>query len=197
MVVGVHRARLTTPPAGQFVGTVGDYLIEIHVGLGAAAGLPDHQGKLVVVPPSDNLVAGLADQQAVCFGEHTERAIGARGGFFYQCEVVDECERKALAANPEMLQGTLGLWPPERRRVDGDLAKRVPFAARRAHRRAAGHVKRIGRAMAASLIGRWEQSEVRGVDIADNHGAAFVLPQYVDTGRRDLEAADIDAHGNH
>ena len=45
--------------AGQLDGAVGDHLVGVHVGLGAAAGLPDAQREMVVERSRDHLVGGL------------------------------------------------------------------------------------------------------------------------------------------
>src|SRR5690606_35529244 len=49
VVVGVHRALATALAGGDLVGPTGDHLVDVNVALGAAAGLPDHQGKLVIM----------------------------------------------------------------------------------------------------------------------------------------------------
>ena len=62
VVVGVDRALAAARTTGQLVGASGDDLIDVHVALGAAAGLPDHQRKLIVVLTMKDLVRGLFDQ---------------------------------------------------------------------------------------------------------------------------------------
>ncbi len=62
VVVGVHRALAATCSAGQFIGAPGNDLVDVHVALGAAARLPDHQRKLIVVLAVEYFVGGLFDQ---------------------------------------------------------------------------------------------------------------------------------------
>ena len=47
--------------AEQLVGAVGDHLVDVHVGLGAGAGLPHDQRELIVELAVDDLLRGLDD----------------------------------------------------------------------------------------------------------------------------------------
>ena len=49
VVVGMDLAALAALAAQELAGAIGDDLVHVHVGLRAAAGLPDDQGKLGVV----------------------------------------------------------------------------------------------------------------------------------------------------
>ena len=61
MVVGVDRA-LAAARAGQLlIGIAGNHLIDVHVGLGAAARLPDDERELVVERAGDDLLRGILD----------------------------------------------------------------------------------------------------------------------------------------
>ena len=62
--------------AEQLVGAVGDHLVEVHVGLGAGAGLPDHQRKLVVELAVDHLARRADDGAGAARIEQAEFAIG-------------------------------------------------------------------------------------------------------------------------
>ena len=64
MIVGVNLAAHSSLAAQQFAGAVGDHFVQVHVGLRAAAGLPDDERKLVVVPPGDHLVGRGDDRLA-------------------------------------------------------------------------------------------------------------------------------------
>ncbi len=48
VVVRVHWVLASHLAAGNFNGAVGDDLVGVHVGLGAGAGLPDHQREVVI-----------------------------------------------------------------------------------------------------------------------------------------------------
>ena len=56
VVVRMHRRLGAELAAEQLVGAVGDDLVDVHVGLGAGAGLPDHQREMVVELAVDDLV---------------------------------------------------------------------------------------------------------------------------------------------
>lgn len=62
VVVGMNRFFGSHDSAGDFNGAVGDDLIGIHVGLGAAPGLPDAERKMVIEFSGDDFVGGLFDE---------------------------------------------------------------------------------------------------------------------------------------
>ncbi len=62
--------------AKQFVGAVGDHLVEVHVGLGAGAGLPDHQRKMIVELAVDHLARGADDGAGAALVDQPQFAIG-------------------------------------------------------------------------------------------------------------------------
>src|SRR3546814_8958085 len=65
--------------AGQdLVGAPGDHLVGVHVGLGARAGLPDHQREVVHQLAVGDLLGRLADRLRQLRVEHAERLVGAR-----------------------------------------------------------------------------------------------------------------------
>jgi hypothetical protein len=112
VVVGMHRRLAAARIAGQFVGAAGDHLVDVHVGLGAAAGLPDHQREVLVVAACEDLVGGLFDQPGDFRRQFAEVVVDPRGGFLDQRQGVDHGERHALAADGEVLQRALGLGAP-------------------------------------------------------------------------------------
>ena len=62
--------------AEQLVGAIGDHLVEVHVGLGAGAGLPDHQRKMIVELAVDHLARGADDGAGAALVEQPQLAIG-------------------------------------------------------------------------------------------------------------------------
>ena len=58
VVVGMNGTLLSPPPSQDLAGTVGEHLVDVHVGLGAGPGLPDHEGELLRVAPPEDLVRG-------------------------------------------------------------------------------------------------------------------------------------------
>ena len=78
VIVGMNRLLGAELAAQQFVGAVGDHLVEVHVGLGAGAGLPDHQRKMIVELAVDHLARGADDGAGAALVEQAEFAIGFR-----------------------------------------------------------------------------------------------------------------------
>ena len=58
--LAAHRA------AGNLDGAIGDHLVDVHVGLRAAAGLPDAQREMIVELAGDHFVGGLHDEPWLC-----------------------------------------------------------------------------------------------------------------------------------
>src|SRR5260370_231256 len=48
VIVGMDRALRAQLAAQQLVGAIGDHFVDVHVGLGAGAGLPDHEREMIV-----------------------------------------------------------------------------------------------------------------------------------------------------
>ena len=67
--------------AGQLDGPVGDDLVDVHVRLGAAAGLPDAEGEVVVELALRHFRGGLGDPTRLVFGEKAELGIGRAHAF--------------------------------------------------------------------------------------------------------------------
>ena len=61
MVVGMDRRFGAETAAQHLDGAVGDDLIGVHIGLGAGAGLPDGQGKVIVELAVDHFLGGSDD----------------------------------------------------------------------------------------------------------------------------------------
>ena len=61
VVVRVHRRLAADPTAEQLDGAVRQHLVDVHVRLGARAGLPDVERKMVVELAGDRLVGGARD----------------------------------------------------------------------------------------------------------------------------------------
>ncbi len=83
--------------AQQLVGAVGDHLVEVHVGLGAGAGLPDHQRKVIVELAFDHLACGADDGAGAARIEQSEFPVGLGGGEFDDAERMDD---RASACDP-------------------------------------------------------------------------------------------------
>ena len=55
VIIGVHRSLAAQFSSEQLNGSVGDDLVGVHVGLGAGACLPDHQGEVVIIQLTCNV----------------------------------------------------------------------------------------------------------------------------------------------
>ena len=71
VIVGMNRLLRSQHAARQFNGAVGDHLVDVHVGLGAAAGLPDAQRELLVQFAGDDFIGGLGNELGLFGGKLT------------------------------------------------------------------------------------------------------------------------------
>jgi hypothetical protein len=129
MVVGVYRVLAAPRAAGQLVGAPGDHLVDVHVALRAAAGLPDHQGKLGVVLAVADLVGGLLDQAGDIGRQLAAAAVDAGRGLLDQCQGMQHGQWHAFLADGEVDQRALGLGAPVGVAGDFDGADAVGFGA--------------------------------------------------------------------
>ena len=74
----------TARAAEDFVGAVGDHLVDVHVGLRARAGLIDRKRKMLVALAVEDFLRRLHDGLGAARVEEAERAIGLGGGAFGQ-----------------------------------------------------------------------------------------------------------------
>ncbi|MNJ60355.1 hypothetical protein D3C77_560780 [compost metagenome] len=132
VVVGVHRALAAALAGGDLVGATGDHFVDVHIALGAAAGLPDHQRKLVVVLAVQHFVGGLFDQSGDVGWQIADAVVDACGGLLDQRQCVQHGQRHALVANGEVDQRALRLRPPVGIRRDFHGSQAVGFGT--AHR---------------------------------------------------------------
>ena len=107
MVVRVHE-RL----AQQLICAVGNDLIDIHIRLRAAAGLPDGKREVAVERAVEDLVAGSLDRAGPAGVEHTELRIRARGRELHDRERADDLRRDLLGADAEIFKAALRLRAP-------------------------------------------------------------------------------------
>ena len=116
--------------ARQFDGAVGDDLVDVHVGLRAAAGLPDAQRELVVEFAGDDFVGGLHDQLGFVGGKLAEVLVHQRASLLQDAESADQLRRHGVAADVEVQQRALRLRAPVDVGRDVDLSHAVGFGAR-------------------------------------------------------------------
>ncbi len=117
--------------AGDLVAAVGDDFVGVHVGLRAAARLPDNQGEVVVELASDDFIAGGADglDALIIHALGLDLVVGEGGGFLEDAESVRDLAGHDLDADLEVLVAALRLCGPVA--VGGHLhfAHRVAFDA--------------------------------------------------------------------
>ncbi len=124
--MGILRSHLAP---GNLDGAVRDDLVHVHIGLRAAAGLPDAQGELVVKFADDDLVGGLHDQLGFVRGKFAKVMVHERAGLFQRAESVDQFGRHCIAPNVEVQQRALRLRAPINVSWDFDLSHAVGFGA--------------------------------------------------------------------
>ena len=127
-VDGLFAAHLA---AGDFDGAIGDDFVDVHVGLRAAAGLPDAQREMLVELSGDDFVGGLRDERGFVGGELAEVLVDERGGFFEDAEGADQLGRHGVLADGEMDERAGGLRAVVAVGGDVDLAHGVGLRAGR------------------------------------------------------------------
>ena len=111
----------------------GNDLVGIHVGLGAGAGLPDHQREVVGKLSGDHLIrrGGDGGQLLLSHLFRTKLGVCLGGGLFQNTAGVDDLLGHSLLAhaNGKILVGPLGLGPPVFVRGDLHIPHGVVFDA--------------------------------------------------------------------
>ena len=129
VIVGMHRGFAAALSRQHLVRPAGDHLIGIHIGLGAGAGLPDHQRELLVELAGGDFRRGGGDGLADLGIEGAQLHIGLGSRLLQQAEGMDQRQRHPLPADAEVLQGALGLGAPIMRHGHRDLAHGIGFDA--------------------------------------------------------------------
>ena len=129
VVVGMNGLLAAHFAAGDFDGAVGDDFVDVHVGLRAAAGLPDAQREMIVELAGNDFVGGLGDELGFFVGEFAEILIDEGGGFFEDAEGANQFGRHGVFADGEMDQGAGGLRAVVAVGWDFHLAHAVGFGA--------------------------------------------------------------------
>ena len=103
---GLFRAQHST---GHINRPIGDHLVDVHVRLGAAAGLPNAEREVVVQFALGDLGGGFDDEIGFFLCEEAELLIGQSAGSFQVSKGVDERGRHRVVGDIEVVQGSLGL----------------------------------------------------------------------------------------
>src|SRR6266851_4123387 len=134
IIIWVDRFLAAHDPAGDFDGAIGDDLVDVHVGLRAAAGLPDAQREVLVEFSGDDFISGLDNELGFFGGELAEILIDERGGLLEDAEGANELGRHGVLADSEVDERAGGLRAVIAVGRDFDCAHGVGFgASRRLH----------------------------------------------------------------
>ena len=141
VIVGMDGVFRAQHAAGQLDGAVGDHLVGVHVGLRAAAGLPDAQRELIVELAGNHVVGRLGDQAGLFRRELAELLIDQGRRLFQDAESTDQLGGHGVAADIEMHERAGGLRSPVDVGGHFNLAHAVGFDAGGFFCRGLGHIR--------------------------------------------------------
>src|SRR6185312_16190053 len=116
------RAEFT---AQKLNGAVADHLVDIHVGLGAGAGLPHVEREMLVQLPADHLVTDFLDDVGLPLRQPPRASVDVSGSLLDVSVGVVDILRHAVIADGEVNQRSRGLRAPVAVGLDVDLPHRV------------------------------------------------------------------------
>ena len=115
--------------AGKLDGAIGDDFVDVHVGLRAAAGLPDAQREMIVQFAGDYFIGGLNDQLGFFCRKFAEVLIDQCSGLFEHSEGADEFGGHGVFADSKVNQRARGLCAVVTVRGNFHFAHAVGFGA--------------------------------------------------------------------
>ena len=130
IVVGMDRILGAENAAGEFDGAIGDDFVGVHIGLRAAAGLPDAQGKFVVQFSGDDFIAGLQDEAGLLRREFAQLLIHQRAGLLQNSKGANQLGGHGVPADIEVHQRASRLGAPVDVRGNFDRPHAVAFDSR-------------------------------------------------------------------
>ncbi len=98
--------------ACEFDRAIGDHLVGVHIGLRAAAGLPNAQREVIVKLSLDHLVRCLYDQLHLLVRQFAQFFIHERRGFLENTQRSNHLARHPVVADVEVVQRPLSLSAP-------------------------------------------------------------------------------------
>ena len=131
VIVRMHRLLGAEFAAEHLVGAVGDHLVQVHVALGAGAGLPDHERKVIVELAVDHLMRRAGDGAGTARVDQAQLAVGLGCGKLDDAEGVNDAHRHPVMADTEILPRAFGLRTPIAIGRNVDRTEAVGFAAGR------------------------------------------------------------------
>ena len=189
MVVRVHRVFRSDDPAEDLDGAVGYDLVDVHVRLRSAAGLPHDEWKVVVEFPFDDFPRGDAYRLGAPGVQLAEALVDGRGGVLDDGERAEHLHGHLLAADLEVLERALRLRAPVPVGGDADHSHRVALLAEprgvRAVARVSVEVLTVGHDAAAlrDAVGLHELQQARAHAHVVGMGMLLLLPWHcVQTG---------------
>ncbi len=111
--------------ARELDGPIGDDFVGVHVGLSAAAGLPDDEREVVVEKARDDLVGGADDELGGSPVELAELGVGDGRGLLDDAQGGDELAGHLFAADLEVGERPRGLRAPVSIGRDSDFTHGV------------------------------------------------------------------------
>ena len=112
VVIGVDRLFRSHLSACHLNRTVGDDLVDIHVGLRAAAGLPDAQRKLIIEFAVNDFIGSLHDQVGLVRRKLAQILVHQGARLFKKPERTDQLGRHGVASDIKVQQRALRLSSP-------------------------------------------------------------------------------------
>ena len=112
VVVGMDGPLPAPLPTTQFRSPVGDHLVHVHVGLGAAAALPHTQGEVIVKPAGQHLLTGGHNPAAALLVQHAKPGIAEGRRLLDAPQGVDDRHGHPVRADGKAANGPLGLGAP-------------------------------------------------------------------------------------
>ena len=131
VIVRMHRRLAAELSAKQLDRAVRDHLVQVHVRLGARAGLPDDQREVIVELAVDHLARGAGDRAGPAAIEQAEPLVGFRRGELDDAHRAHERLRHSFSADAEILPRALGLRAPVAVGRHLDRTERVGLGAHR------------------------------------------------------------------
>ncbi len=129
VIVGMNGILAAELAARHLDRAIGDHLVDVHIRLRAAAGLPHAQRKVIVEVPRDHFLRRLDDEIRPPFVKPAEIVVRQRRGLLDRSEGMHDLDRNAIVADREVLERALRLRAPVAVGGDLDLTQTVRLYA--------------------------------------------------------------------
>ena len=129
VIVRVHQTAFTPLATEDFAGAVGQHFVDVHVGLGARAGLPDHEREFTRVFARNDLVRRVGNGLGLLGVLQAQGLVDHGRRTFHLGQRLDDFARLLFTGDVEVLQGALRLCAPQLVGRDLYRAEGVAFGA--------------------------------------------------------------------